>query len=69
MTAAILAVTMSVLRIHQNKKTNTVANILNHVALGFVTGALFCDVVKMNFGLDPAIAINPTQTQSLTTKT
>lgn len=50
---------MSVLKLHKNEKSDTIVNILNHVALGFVTGALFCDVVKMNFGLDPAIAIDP----------
>lgn len=53
---------MSVLKLHKTRKSDTVANILNHVALGFVTGALFCDVVKMNFGLDPAVAVNPIQT-------
>lgn len=51
---------MAALRMHEEKKQESIANILNHVALALVTGALFCDVIKMNFGLDPAIAINTT---------
>lgn len=58
MTAALLAVLMAVLRMHEDKKQELVANILNQVALAFVTGALFCEVIKMNFGLDPAVAVN-----------
>lgn len=59
-TAALLAVTMGILRIHEDVKQNKIVEITNHVALGFVTGALYCDVVKMNFGLDPAVADNAT---------
>lgn len=51
---------MGMLKIDQDPKQNLIAEILNHIALGFVTGALFCDVIKMNFGLDPAVAVNYT---------
>lgn len=50
---------------HEDKNQEIVANILNHVALAFVTGAMFCDVIKMNFGLDPAIAVNASNPKSL----
>lgn len=60
--AALLAVTMAILKIHEDNRQNTIASILNQVALAFVTGTLFCDVIKMNFGLDPAIAVNITNT-------
>lgn len=51
---------MAVLKIWEDEKFETVANILNQISLGFVTGALFSEIVKMNFGLDPAIAVNVT---------
>ncbi|XP_059620619.1 ninjurin-1 isoform X3 [Phlebotomus argentipes] len=35
------------------------ASALNQILLGCVLGAMFCDVVKMNFGLDPAIPAPP----------
>lgn len=60
MSAALLVITMAMLRIHEDQKQNAVASILNQVALAFVTGTLFCDVIRMNFGLDPAIAVNST---------
>uniref|UniRef100_A0A1B0GJW6 Uncharacterized protein n=1 Tax=Lutzomyia longipalpis TaxID=7200 RepID=A0A1B0GJW6_LUTLO len=56
--AAIIAVVLITLNGESHQKT---AAVLNHIAMGFVLGAMFCDVVKMNFGLDPAIPI-PSQT-------
>lgn len=47
---------MAVMKMHENKAQDFLTNVLNHLALAFVTGALFCDVIKMNFGLDPAVA-------------
>lgn len=58
--AALMAVVMSILKMHQDHTQSFIANVLNHVALAFVTGTLFCDVIRMNFGLDPAVAINYT---------
>lgn len=52
---------MAVLKLHEDEKQNEIAWILNQTALGFVTGAMFCDVVKMSFGLDPALAVNQTE--------
>lgn len=60
MSAALLTVLMAIYRMHENKRQEVIANILNHVSLACVTGVLFCDVIKMNFGLDPAIAYNIT---------
>ncbi|XP_031329348.1 ninjurin-2 isoform X2 [Photinus pyralis] len=62
--AALLSLVMATMTIQQSTKQNTVAEILNHVALGFVTGALFCDIIKMNFGLDPAVAVNITKIEA-----
>ncbi|KAK4885668.1 hypothetical protein RN001_001939 [Aquatica leii] len=58
--AALLSIIMGILKMHEDPKQKLVADILNHVALGFVTGTLFCDVIKMSFGLDPAVAVNIT---------
>ncbi|XP_045470222.1 ninjurin-1-like isoform X3 [Harmonia axyridis] len=41
----------------RNHEYNKVAWILNHINLGLVTSAMFCDIIKMNFGLDPAITV------------
>uniref|UniRef100_A0AAG5CTH8 Ninjurin-2 n=1 Tax=Anopheles atroparvus TaxID=41427 RepID=A0AAG5CTH8_ANOAO len=53
--AAMLAVILTLVNLHGGEVQRKVANILNHFSLGFVVVALFCDVIKMNFGLDPAI--------------
>lgn len=50
-----LAVILTLVNLHGGEVQRKVANILNHFSLGFVVVALFCDVIKMNFGLDPAI--------------
>ncbi|KAF5278794.1 hypothetical protein FQA39_LY18352 [Lamprigera yunnana] len=59
-TAAFLSILMAIFKMHEDPKLKLTAEILNHVALGFVTGTLFCDIIKMNFGLDPAVAVNMT---------
>ncbi|KAJ8925804.1 hypothetical protein NQ315_009654 [Exocentrus adspersus] len=56
-TAALLSVIVTILTTWDNEKVQTVANILNHISLAFVTGTLFSDIIKMNFGLEPAIAL------------
>ncbi|XP_030749773.1 ninjurin-2 isoform X3 [Sitophilus oryzae] len=59
-TAGLLSVFIAVLRTYHQEKINTLLTILNQISLGFVTGTLFCDIIKMNFGLDPALAVNDT---------
>jgi hypothetical protein len=54
-TAAILAVILSLLNLHLGEWQRNLANVLNHISLGLVVVALFCDIIKMNFGLDPAV--------------
>lgn len=49
---------------HEDENQELIANILNHVALALVTTALFCDIIKMNFGLDPAVAFNASDPNS-----
>lgn len=53
--AAILAVILTRLNLHENDRHRRIANALTHVSMGLVFVALFCDVIKMNFGLDPAV--------------
>ncbi|XP_055716653.1 ninjurin-1 isoform X2 [Phlebotomus papatasi] len=61
--AAVIAVVL--LTIFRNGECHQkFAAVLNQLSLGFVLGAMFCDVVKMNFGLDPAIPIPPNDNPS-----
>ncbi|XP_055642870.1 ninjurin-1 isoform X3 [Toxorhynchites rutilus septentrionalis] len=53
--AAFLAVILTMVNFQKGEVQQRVANIMNHFSLGFVVVALFCDIIKMNFGLDPAI--------------
>ncbi|XP_074027380.1 ninjurin C isoform X6 [Leptinotarsa decemlineata] len=59
-TAALLSIIVGILRGYEDEKLETLSWLLNQISLGFVTGTLFCEVIKMNFGLDPAIHINNT---------
>lgn len=54
-TAGVLSVILSLIDIDKNDWNRQIANTLNHTSVGLVVIALFCDVIKMNFGLDPAI--------------
>ncbi|XP_050315874.1 ninjurin-1 isoform X2 [Anthonomus grandis grandis] len=56
-TAGLLSILVSILRSYNDDKIDMIVAIVNQIALAFVTGALFCDVIKMNFGLDAAIAV------------
>lgn len=49
---------MGVLKSYEQRKLTLITAVLNQISLGFITGVLFCDVIKMNFGLDPAVAVN-----------
>ncbi|XP_055311206.1 ninjurin-2 isoform X3 [Sitodiplosis mosellana] len=53
--AALLSVILSTVDITKSNKQRELANRLSHLSLGFVLVSTFCNVIKMNFGLDPAI--------------
>lgn len=53
-----MSVLIGILKSYDNLRTDVIIPILNQIALGFVTGTLFCDIIKMNFGLDPALPSN-----------
>lgn len=55
-----MAVAMTQLNLHESNRHRKLANTLTHVSLSMVFVALFCDVIKMNFGLDPALPIEVT---------
>lgn len=42
--------------IHKGKTERKIADVLNHVINGFIFLSAFSDIIKMNFGLDPAVA-------------
>lgn len=58
--AGVLALIISSLDGEDHNETNMtrkkVANWLYHGSVGLMTGAVFCDVLKMTFGLDPALS-------------
>ncbi|XP_013107118.2 ninjurin-1 isoform X1 [Stomoxys calcitrans] len=53
--AGLLLMVLSVISIHKGKMERTVADALNHVINGLIFLSVFCDIIKMNFGLDPAV--------------
>ncbi|KAM7359738.1 ninjurin C isoform 3-T3 [Cochliomyia hominivorax] len=53
--AGILLMIQSVVSIHKGKMERKIADVLNHIINGLIFLSVFCDVIKMNFGLDPAI--------------
>ncbi|XP_005188340.1 ninjurin-1 isoform X1 [Musca domestica] len=53
--AGCLLMVVSVVGIHKGKTERAIADALNHVINGLIFLSLFCDIIKMNFGLDPAI--------------
>lgn len=55
--AAFFAMLLSRLSLNESDRHRKIANALTHVSMGLVFVALFCDVIKMNFGLDPAVPI------------
>ncbi|XP_037814970.1 ninjurin-1 isoform X3 [Lucilia sericata] len=54
--AGLLLMVQSLVSIHKGKTERKVADVLNHVINGFIFLSVFVDVIKMNFGLDPAVA-------------
>lgn len=52
--AGFVSVILSTININNSDKHRALANRLVHLSLGFVFVSTFCNVIKMNFGLDPA---------------
>lgn len=46
---------LTVVSIHKGKTERKVADVLNHIITALIFLSAFCDIIKMNFGLDPAI--------------
>ncbi|CAH2089763.1 unnamed protein product [Euphydryas editha] len=54
--AGVLALVISTLNEDCNVKEKKIAIWLYHVSVGMMTCVVFCDVIKMTFGLDPALS-------------
>lgn len=61
--AACLALILTRLSLSEDCRQRKVANVLTHISIGFIFVALFCDVIKMNFGLDPAVPVTEMNTE------
>lgn len=55
--AGVLALIISSLDGEANPKHKKIADGLYHTSVGMMTGVIFCDVIKMTFGLDPALSL------------
>ncbi|XP_055849130.1 ninjurin-1 isoform X2 [Episyrphus balteatus] len=55
-TVGLLLLIQSLVSIHKTPFQRKAADILNHLIIAVVFLTVFCDVLKMNFGLDPAVA-------------
>lgn len=40
-----------------SQRQKKIANWLYHTSVAMMTGVVFCDVIKMTFGLDPALSL------------
>lgn len=58
--AGILALILSSMDAEDNNRQKKIADWLYHVSVGLMTGVVFCDVIKMTFGLDPALSVQDT---------
>lgn len=58
--AGILALILSSMDAENNNRQKKIADWLYHVSVGLMTGVVFCDVIKMTFGLDPALSVQDT---------
>lgn len=54
--AGVLALIISSLDGENSQKQKKIADWLYHSSIGLMTGMVFCDVLKMTFGLDPALS-------------
>ncbi|XP_021183176.2 ninjurin-1 isoform X1 [Helicoverpa armigera] len=55
--AGVLALIISSLDGDSNHRHKKLADWLYHTSVGMMTGVVFCDVIKMTFGLDPALSL------------
>lgn len=53
-----MALIVSILDLNHSNKHRRMATTFTHLSIGFVFVAVFCDIIKMNFGLDPAIPVD-----------
>ncbi|KPJ03238.1 Ninjurin-2 [Papilio xuthus] len=54
--AGVLALIISSLDDENNHKRKKIADGLYYLSVGLMTGVVFCDVIKMTFGFDPALS-------------
>ena len=54
--AGILALVISALDGENSNKKKRIADWLYHTSVGMMTCVVFCDVIKMTFGFDPALS-------------
>lgn len=64
MTAGVLLVIQSLVSIAKSKN-RSILNTVNHFVDAFIFLSVFCDIMKMNFGLDPAIPYKDDQVELL----
>lgn len=55
--AGVLAVVMTLLDVDRSETQKKISYWLYHASVGLMTGVVFCDVIKMTFGLDPALSV------------
>ncbi|XP_052755785.1 ninjurin-1 isoform X2 [Galleria mellonella] len=54
--AGVLAIIITLMDEEGNQRKKKISDWLYHVSVGLMTGVVFCDVIKMTFGLDPALS-------------
>lgn len=47
---------MTFLNTETSETQKKISSWLYHTSVGLMTGVVFCDVIKMTFGLDPALS-------------
>ncbi|XP_028166944.1 ninjurin-2 isoform X1 [Ostrinia nubilalis] len=54
--AGVLAIVMTFLDVDRSETEKKISLWLYHTSVGLMTCVVFCDVIKMTFGLDPALS-------------
>ncbi|XP_059059624.1 ninjurin-1 isoform X2 [Achroia grisella] len=54
--AGVLALIITFMDEEGSQSKKKISDWLYHVSVGLMTGVVFCDVIKMTFGLDPALS-------------
>ncbi|XP_053614302.1 ninjurin-2 isoform X2 [Plodia interpunctella] len=54
--SGVLALINTSLDVEHNQRQKKISDWLYHTSIGLMTGVVFCDVIKMTFGLDPALS-------------